>query len=153
MQNTLYEKFISYYGNVEFTFLKQEQDWLIYAVRIHSFLNLYRYIFIVIPYENIHISNKITLNEAKWISFQTRTSEELFKVPVLYFISNIEQQHYLSDILQITNRNSNESTYMTSLPISVKLLHEEKKNNYLQYPDKLKLYQALETYNCVIEKF
>jgi len=150
----LYGAFVDYYGDIELGLIKCENNWAIYGAKMATGLNLNRYLFVISPaYRGCTVvPEKETLNNLDWVSLQTRTTDDLHPVPVYNLFLNDTRKKALSDRISILERTAEESVFVTEyLPIKIKLLHEPKKRNILQYPDKALLYQALESYNCVIE--
>lgn len=147
----VYGAFVDYFGDLPMKLIKDENGWLVYGVKIHSALNENRYIFAIIKFNNFKPID-VTLNQLDWVNFQTRTTDEIFQVPTVTFIPKPENKQSVSDIINVIERDNNETIYRTvDLPIKIRLLHDTKKKNYLQYPDQAKLYQALDTFRCVIE--
>lgn len=147
----VYGAIIDYFGDVPMKLFKDDNGWLVYGVKVQSALNDNRYIFAIVR-SNGYKPIDTTLNQLDWVSFQTRTTDELLQVPTFTFLPKVENRQAASDIINVIDRNKDETTYRTvDLPIKIRLLHDPKKNNYLQYPDSAKLYQALDTFRCVIE--
>lgn len=147
----VYGAFIDYYGDISMHRIKNEQGWAIYAARIHSGLSQNRYIFAIVSSSSLS-AERVTLNQIDWISFQTRTTDDIHDAPTHHLYVDSHRKSLLSDKIRARDRTKEETVYFTdSLPIKIRLLHDRKKNNYLQYPDQTLLYQALETYQCVIE--
>jgi hypothetical protein len=148
---TVYGAILDYFGNLNLHLIKNENGWATFSAKISSGLNENRYIFAVVEDSKVS-SDQMMLNDIDWISFQTRTTSETFNVPQYSIFPDDKIRRSVQDIITIIDRNADETTYRTdSLPIKIRLLHDKKKNNYLQYPDKAKLYQALETFRCVIQ--
>ena len=155
--NDVYGAFIDYYGDISLKKIKSENGYDVYATRVSSGLSLFRYIF-VISESNTHNSFTAldgelkTLNSLNWISFQTRTTDENYNVPTVTLIPTTLRNQKLSDIIRAIERTENDTKYICdSLPIAISLIHDLKKKNVYQYPDACKLYQALETFNSVVE--
>jgi len=147
----VYKKFLDYYGDIRLALFKRETGWCIYGVRAGSGLAKYRYIFVIVP-EHKCLGDFASLSQLEWVSFQTRTTEEYHTtLDEISFFPTPEQREALSEIISYVDRTSLKTTYVCDLPISIALIHDPKKRNYLQYPDKAKLYQALDSFNCVIE--
>jgi hypothetical protein len=158
MSAEIYGAFIDYYGDIALKRIKTEQGYNVYACRVTSGLSLPRYIFVVAP--TLGNASSVTaldgettsLNRLNWVSFQTRTSDENYSVPSVTILPTRERGEKLSDIVIATNRTANDTQYICeSLPINLTMVHDQKKKNIYQYPDKCKLYQALESYNAVVE--
>lgn len=151
-RDQVYGAIIDYFGDVPMKLIKDENGWLVYGVKVHSALNENRYIFVIIKSTGYNKLAETSLNQLDWECFQTRTSEDVFQVPTFNFFPKVENREAASDLIQVIDRTKDETVYRTvELPIKIRLLHDSKKKNYLQYPDQAKLYQALDTFRCVIE--
>jgi len=149
--SNVYKKFLEYFGDIRLSLFKRESGWCIYGIRVGTGLARYRYIFVIIP-EQKYQGDYASLSQLEWVSFQTRTTEEYHAtLDEINFFPTPEQKEALSDIISHIDRTSIKTTYVCDLPVSISLMHDPKKRNYLQYPDKAKLYQALDSFNCVIE--
>jgi hypothetical protein len=150
-KDNLYGGFVDYYGDITLSKIKESDGWTVYGAKIKSVTNLNRYIFAVVD-SDLYRFPSYSLNDLDWVSFQTRMTDEVFNVPAYDFLLDENKKKALKDKINIIERVDNTSIYVTpNLPIKIKLLHDPRKNNYLQYPDTALLYQALETYRCVIE--
>ena len=149
MAETVYGAFIDYFGDLKLKVYKKEGGYTIYGCKLKSATYLNRYIFVVVPTLGLQ-PEETTLNSLDWVSFQTRSTEEFYRLPEID--GYIGKKASLSDVLNVLDRTKDRSIYVTSnLPVRVTLMHEPKKNNMLQYPDQCKFYQGLETYRCVVE--
>ena len=150
----VYAAFVDYYGDIKLKVVKQEGggQWTILAAKCQSYLNLNRYIFVVVPTRLVR-AETMSLNELDWVSFQTRSIEESYPgVPTLQLHLTDERKKMLPERITVVDRDRDTTFYITdTLPIKIRLLHDPKKNNYLQYPDKAILFQALETFRCVVD--
>ena len=150
-KETVYGAIIDYYGDINMRLIKNQDGWGIYAAKISSGLNLQRYIFVVVPSRLVRLQ-ETNLNNLDWVSFQTRLTDEVYQVPTHNILLDNKRKKALEDRISVLERVKGETHYIThTLPIKIRLLHDPKKNNHLQYPDTLLLYQALETYRCVLE--
>jgi hypothetical protein len=146
-----YGAFVDYYGDLKMKLVKSESQWVVYGARVHSGLNINRYIFAIVPATSA-MGVETSLENLDWVSLQTRSTMDTHNVPVHHLYLDDNRKKVLSDIITVVDRNNDATNYITAnLPIKITLLHDKKKNNHLQYPDKAFLYQALESYNCVIE--
>lgn len=147
----VYGAFVDYYGDIKLRMIKNEQGWAFYAAKVHSGLNLNRYIFVVVPAYTAG-QEEASLEELDWVCFQTRTTDEVYPVPTHHLYVDDNRKKMFADRITAVDRTKEETFYVTdTLPIKVRLLHDPKKNNYLQYPDQAVMYQALETYRCVVD--
>ena len=150
-KENVYGAFVDYYGDLALRLIKNEDGWAVYAAKVYSGLNQNRYIFVIVPSRMVR-NQEATLDQLDWISFQTRTTEDVYNVPQHNVFLDDARKKLMSDRIAVIERVQDETHYVTNdLPIKIRLLHDPKKNNHLQYPDEARLYQALETYRCVIE--
>ena len=150
-KESVYGAIVDYFGDLKLKLIKDTDGWYIYCAKIASGLNEQRYIY-AISYYTPYLQSEMNLNDLDWVNFQTRTSDEILDVPSYNFSLNETKKKMLSDKIKVLNRTENESIYITdNLPIKIKLLHSKKNNNQLQYPDQALLYQALNTFQCIIE--
>lgn len=149
--DTVYGALVDYYGDLKLKLIKNENGWVVYAAKVFSGLNQNRYLFVITPIRAAK-GEETTLEALDWVSFQTRTTDDVYQVPTHQLYLNDQRKKMLSDPITALERTQLETSYVTNdLPIKVKLIHDPKKKNSLQYPDKILLYQALETYQCVVE--
>ena len=147
----VYGAFVDYYGDLKLRLIKVENGWSVYCCKAYSGLNQQRYIFVIVP-QRLSPGEEATLDQLDWVSFQTRTTDEVHQVPTHHLYLDDVRKKMMSDKITAVDRTKEETFYVTdSLPIKLRLLHDLKKNNYLQYPDRAFLYQALDTYRCIVE--
>lgn len=147
----VYGAFVDYYGDIKLRLIKNDNNWYIYCAKINSGLNEQRYIYVVVYYTP-YLKEEETLDKLDWVCFQTRTSEEILEVPSHNLVVNETRKKMMYDKIKVIDRTKEETFYITdNLPIKIRLLHNKKKNNQLQYPDETLLYQALNTFNCIVD--
>lgn len=147
----VYGAFTDYYGDIKMRLIKVNDGWAVYCCKVYSGLNQNRYIFAVVSQHSAS-ADETSLDKLDWVSLQTRTTDEIHQVPTHHLYLDDKRKKTLSDKLSVVDRTKEATNYVTdSLPIKVRLLHDPKKNNYLQYPDKALLYQALDTYRCIVD--
>lgn len=151
----IYNVFNDYYGDLAMRLVRYDGEWKLYGSRIESGLNEYRYLYAVVHASEAPFEADTSLSRLRWASLQTRTTDEYHAhLPVHSLTLNDFKKGVLGQTLTVKGRTKEETEYyVEGLPISVKLMHIMKKRNSMQYPDKVLLYQALETYHCVVEKF
>ncbi len=151
MDGNVYNSFLNYFGDLQLKKIKCQQGYCIYAACNKTGLSVPRYLFAIVP-QRLSQYETARLSQLHWVSLQTRTSNDHHVVPTFTHLLSETQKKSLPDICKVIDRNQQETIYSTdSLPIKVRLIHDSKKNNYLQYPDSCKLFQAIETYNSVID--
>jgi hypothetical protein len=148
--NTVYGAFVDYFGDIQLKRTKQENGYDIYTCKTRSGLLYTHYIYVITqtkPYNKEYM----TLNSLDWVCLQTRKTEEYLSVPDNTYLIDEHKKQALPDILTVKDRQKEFSSYLAPLPINIKLLHDPKRKTIYQYPDSIKLYQAIETYDCIIE--
>lgn len=147
----VYGAFVDFYGDINMRIIKNENGWAVYAAKAFSGLNINRYVFAIVPSRMVR-GEEATLDQLDWVSFQTRTTDEIHNVPTHHFYLDDTRKKTFADKITVVDRSVDETFYVTdSLPIKVRLMHDPKKNNYLQFPDQAFMYQALDTYRCVVD--
>lgn len=153
-KEVVYGAFVDFYGDISLNLIKNENGWAVYACRVHSglgFMNRYIFAIVAAP-PHITPSQSVTLNNLDWVSFQTRTTEEMYNVPTHQLFLTPAKKEVLSDKINAMERNRDSVFYVTpNLPIKVQLVKDYKRKSAEYYPDKALLYQALETFHCVVE--
>ncbi len=148
----VYGAFVDYYGDIPLQKIKGDSGFVVYAYGVTSGLGYNRYIFVVVSQGVRQLPETTSLNRVDWASFQTRTTEEHYKVPSGALMLTDKRKEVLPDIINCIERTSDRTMYFTNeLPVNITLVHDPKKNNTLQFPDQCKMYQALETYRCVVD--
>ena len=147
----VYGAFVDYYGDIKLRLIKVESGWAFYCAKAYSGLNLNRYIFVIVP-QRLALGEEATLEQLDWVSFQTRTTDDVHPVPTHNLFLDENRKKMMPDKITSVDRTADETHYVTdSLPIKIRLIHDPKKNNYLQFPDQAFMYQALDTYRCVVD--
>jgi hypothetical protein len=148
--NDVYNLFLDYYGNILLSIVKTENNYDVYACKVVSYLNLQKYIFVIVRHTENN-PEEANLEELRWVSFQTRSTDDFYNCPSYSLELTPDKKKIMSDELAFINRSVATTSYATGIPIKVTLLHDPKKKHMYQYPDKCPLYMALESYMCVIE--
>jgi hypothetical protein len=149
--DNVYGAFLDFCGDIPMQMIRIEGDWVIYGTKVNSGLLMNRYIFAISP-KMLQNPETTTLNQLNWVSLQTRTSDEVHSVPSIDLVLSEARKNAMNDELNVVNRTSVHTEYITTtLPIRIRLMLDPKRNNSLQYPDKLLLYKAFNTFNCVID--
>lgn len=144
----VYGAFVDYYGNIPLTLIKQQENLFVYGVKVSSGLLDNKYIFVV---SDTFLGPNTNLNNVNWISFQTRTTQDVHQVPEIHHYLTVAKKEMLKDVISFVERDRKKTEYYCELPIKITLIHDLKQQNSQQYPDKCLLFQALETYQCVVE--
>lgn len=96
------------------------------------------------------------IHKLKWFSILTTdTFNPTRRVPLYNLLRSQKDDGVSNDrILQVIHRDYQKTIYNVTIgwPIHVTLLHSEKKKSQLQWPDKLTLHQALDTYKCIVKR-
>lgn len=145
-----YEDIAGYYTGIRFTKVenKVQENVSVYVAYIFSYMGKdNRYLIVICDLDQAPIGYETPLANLRWISFQTRTLSTWYNLESQEH--RVPDNHRLNDvILRLDGRTEKYTSYVTDPPISVLLLHDMKRDNMYQWPDSLKLNQALETYQC-----
>ncbi len=149
MSSQLTNIFNDHFKNLVFTHVKNTDGYGVYAAHIHSLLgDGNKYILVVVPF-HMCIKPQVKLHELWWVSIQTRTLQNGYKLPKQHF-NNPHTNPEIS--LTVKDRSLEKTTYYCPLPIQIDLLHNIKKKSVYQYEDKESLGRALFSFNCVVTK-
>lgn len=150
---TVYDLFASYFGEIE---LQRVQDtdngYTIYACGIATDRPEFKVIYAIVPFRYARDA-RTTLSQLPWVSLQTRTTDEPLApgVPTHSFIPSRAAREQLTIVFDAVNRSPQKTDYRTpEIPLEMSIIHDPKKNNFLQCPDRVRLYSALETFRCVV---
>jgi len=148
----MYQLFVDYFGDLKLKKLRRDRGHIVYACNVSSGLSENRMIYVIVPVR-LGRNDTANLSELEWVSFQTRISNEIWDVPKNTVMPSRQAKEALTILFDSIDRNSDQTIYVCPThPLKMTLIHDPRKKNYLQYPDKVRLYQALETYRCVLER-
>jgi hypothetical protein len=152
MSEELYQLFIDYFGDLSLKRIQKTQDYCIYACNVSTGLSECRVIYVIVPFR-FSREEQTTLSQLPWVSFQTRTSDEpLADAPKNSVIPSRQAKEALSQVFDSVNRSTKKTDYRSSeMVVDMFLLLDPKKKNFFQYPDRIKLCSALETYKCGVQ--
>ena len=144
----VYNLFLSYYGNPNFTKIKEEEKFYIYMCRVYSLLsNQHRYLIAVVN-ENKSLKREEKLSDLKWVSFQTRTLSENFNID-RYSYNQKRGTLLDSEIKKFLCDNISCSYNCEKIPIlNITLLNT--KDDLLEYQKNGTIISALETFHTII---
>jgi hypothetical protein len=159
----IYNEFNKIYGYLKFTKIRNEQvnnRWIsIYYAHLDCMLCMeQRFIILISPIDNITNGETNTIDNIRWISFQTRTFIDInlsFKLkkqtqPMLTTDDILNEEF---DIMERKMKGDkiDKSIYIAKkLPLKLELLHRGKNPSINDYADRITLISSLETYNCIL---
>jgi hypothetical protein len=145
----VYDLFTEYFNNPVMTKIKDIGEYSMYMTRIHAMLgNATRYLVAFVSKNDLSIGKTDNLTNLQWVSIQTRTLEDVHKIPShLYTARKFKP---FMDKIKLTSQDEEQTVYNTpNLPLIVTLLHTRKDNVY-QYQPSGTIVSALETYQTII---
>jgi hypothetical protein len=147
-KDSIYKLFVTYFGNLSMTKIKNVDRYSMYAAKIRSGLSTeHRYIFIFIDNDNLPIGNMDSLNIFRWLSLQTRTISDNHDIPPQTY--NPRRFPDFMDIINLTNKSKHKYEYSAEkLPLNITLLSS--KEGTSEYRPRGSVVTAIETYNTVI---
>lgn len=144
-KKTTYELISGYFGRTtKFFKWKDNGNVSIYICKINSNVRDIRYLIAIVPIDTLSVGTAITLGNLNWISFQTRTMTENYKIPAQSY--NIKLLPiYREDELTLIKRYETRTEYsFKNYPIIIRLLHSQK--GLYEFPNTGTLSSALESY-------
>ena len=155
MDVDIYQAFAYYCSSLRFTkvAVDPKTNFSIYAVKLFSRLAKdIRYFFALVKYDYNPVGTTTNLSNLRWYSFQSRQIEKEWTIqeqnlptidPESIPILNVE--------FKVDDRTDLQSIYKhPQIPIEISLLHDENLRNKYQYPDKIKLYQAINSFASIL---
>ena len=148
----LYLTFARYFENPIMTKVKDINDFSMYVSKISAQLGIeYRYIIAFVNKDTFSINKREKLSDLSWVSLQTRTLQDDYKLSLHSYIPQRLEQ--LDTKINLIFRDSNQYKYeVLNLPINVTLLPTKnlKQRESLQYNLNGSLITAIETYQTII---
>ena len=152
----IYNYIIEYYNNPILTKIKNDNLYSMYSCKLYCLLNNQcRYIVLFVPINKDISGSTKSLDNLKWISFQTRTlPNDIYKK---YINNDITVHSYeaVNDgpLLAVIKRIKQDKEYSKynceTLPIEIILLHTEK-NTAETYQNSGTVIAALETFQTIL---
>jgi hypothetical protein len=147
-KDALFELFVNFYGNPDMTKMKDAGAYSMYMAKIHCMLSTQRrYLMVFVQKDNVSIGNTQPLVNLKWVSFQTRTSEDNHNLKPIHYMP--VRGTKMDAEIKLLKRDGKTTTYSVNrFPLIVTLLHPPKMAR--SYQDTGSLLTALETFQTVI---
>lgn len=146
------EQLNTYFQSLQFYLVEQKMiggmRYSVYAAKISSLLaDGQRYVLLFVPATSTDVS-KSHISLLQWESLQTRILPNNYNIP----LQSLNLQRNKQDSLEVFRRTPT-CTYYSSqvLPAEFALLHNPKKKSIEQFPDRLQISQALQTFSCVVK--
>lgn len=146
------EQLNTYFQSLQFYLVEQKMisgvQYSVYAAKISSLLaDGQRYVLLFVPASSTDVA-KSHISMLQWESLQTRILPNNYNIP----LQSLNFQRNRQDSLEVLRRTPN-CTYYSSkdLPVEFALLHNPKKKSIEQFPDRLQISQALQTFSCVVK--
>lgn len=148
-KNHIYDSFVEYFDNPMLVKIKNVEGFSMYMVKIHAMLgNAYRYLVLLVDQDFEPIGASKKMEEFEWVSLQTRTLEELHRIPVHRYKAVMKKP--LDQKIQVFNRTKERSVYKADdFPLDITLLHT-RKDHLHQYNPTGSIVTALETFQTII---
>jgi hypothetical protein len=148
----IYQLFVGYFGDLELHRVKRELEYSVYACNVESTSAENRMIYVIVPFRFAR-GDATTLSQLEWVSLQTRSSDDFTAgLPKYAIVPTRQSRDHLMFLFNSVNRSELKTDYRSpEIPIEMSIIHDLKKKNFLQCPDKVRLYTALESYRCVVQ--
>lgn len=147
-QTEIYNIITSYFDNPLMIKVKSDRNLAFYAIKSSSnLLKDARYLIALTPEDGIPIGTPKSLSDINWVSFQTRTLTEDWKVPTHKYTD--KETGPWNTPIQLHHKDANYTYYYRcQYPIEIALLTA--RTSFPNYPDKGTIDKALETFQTVI---
>lgn len=146
-KENVYNLFSIYFNNPIMTKIKDINNTSMYAVKNRALLGIeYQYIIAFVHQDKFPILHKEELQHLKWISLQTRTLKDDYKVETHFYIP--KRLPGLDKKINLISQDDKKYVYETDYPISITLLPKTK--NQYEYTSEGTIVSALETYQTII---
>ena len=145
----IYHIFISYYGDILFVKLRDNNTHSVYVCKVDSgLLKDNQYLFAIVKRDRFTKGARRKLSSLPWDSFQARKLDKGYVLPSTFLKNNITP--VMNSPVRVTSRTDEYSQYTCdSLPIMITLMHK-KIGERGQFSDTGKLYLALNEYSTII---
>lgn len=145
------EQINAYFQSLEFYLVEQKNiegvSYSLYVAKIYSLLaDGQRYVMLFVPASSTDVA-KSHISVLPWESLQTRVLQKDYNIPM----QRLNIKNNREDIIQVIGKTQTCTYYGSHLPLQFALLHNPKKKSLEQYPDKLLVSQALQTFSCVVK--
>ncbi len=147
-KRSVYDIFVSYFGNPELTKIKDENNCSVYAAKVNLYLREHRYLMITCEPDNLIIGTTFKLEDLRWSSLQTRSLD--YELACNVFTYMPQNKPPFTSRLFLSERGEKMTTYTSrDYKISLCLLHTE--NTRYQYPNLSTIASALETFQTIVQ--
>lgn len=147
-----------YFNNLDFTKFEVNETYTSYicAVRTYDQTSKQKYVTVYVLNKDAKLDSA-KLKQLRWFSVITTDMLNLSRnVPLFQFYKSQKDADVSKDkVLHMIDRDYLKSVYKFSgrqIPLTVTLLHNEKKKTSFQFPETLTLHQALDTYKCIVRR-
>ena len=145
----IYNLISEYYENPLLYKIKDENNHSLFGIQLSSFLLNERYY--IICSTSLVQENKMYLKDIPWTSFQVRTltDDKYSDLPKIKY--RLKKEKKFATPLQLISRNTNISSYKTTLnlPLTISLLHV--KGLEYEYSNEGTIHSALETHQIILK--
>lgn len=140
------------FSNLIFYKVKTD-EYSVYMARIYSQENYFKYVVLVVHNKDAKL-NTARIGDLNWVSLQTRSITDNYDIPEQNIDYKKLDQRYAYDKIRIIvkDRNEERTSYTSSIPIELILLHNIRKKSVQQYADTMDIRQALATFQCVVKR-
>lgn len=157
VSNRMPSQIDQYFSSLVFKKYDIAEDYTTYiaAVTTYESTPKQKYVLVCVMNQDA-ILEKARINNLRWFSITaTDNIKPLTMYPPQPFYKSQKDEDVSDEkVLVVKDRSYERTLYGITLPLPVEvyLAHLVKKHSMMQFPDKLTLHQAINTYNCVIQR-
>jgi len=147
VKDTVYPLFTEYFQNPKLVKKKDVDKFSMYITQIYALLGVeFRYLIVFLPKDRFPIGSVRSLGDLQWVSLQTRTLTDEYKVPSHTYIPRRLQS--LDKKIELVSKDDLQYKYkVEELPLEIVLLPKTKG---LDYQPSGTVVTALETYQTLV---
>ncbi len=147
-KRSVYDIFVSFFGNPKLTKIKDENNCSVYAAKVNLHLREERYLIVICKQDNFTMGTNFDMEALRWDSLQTRSLNQ--ELPCNVFTYMPSKKYPFASRIFLKERGEKMTTYTSrDYKISLCLLHTE--NTKYQYPNLSTIAAALETFQTIVQ--
>lgn len=138
----------SFFQNLVFTRVERRDNYAIYAVKLTGLLGngFHQYILLFVHLHNA-IEQETTIDNLLYVNLQVRSLQKNYKIREQRWSYNKKLD---TIFFNMVDRNEERSLYIFQ-DIELLLKHNPKRKTQFQYPNRVTLTEAFESYNCILQ--
>jgi hypothetical protein len=152
LNNYVYSMFSDYYSGLQMTKIKDAGSFSVYYANIHTMImSSRRYIMVTVP-QDINIpGTKIPLSQLKWVSLQSRETDDEYKLKPQTYKPSPQSLNNLKNIYLVQKKSEDDHVSFNiendQIPVTVTMLRSSSSVNF---PKRFPLEWALKEFKTIV---